>query len=171
MSDTLTIDELPGFVASLPVVALQAARPAMQDTVLFLHSKIPPYPGAAPTGQTVKHMTPKARAWFFWVLKHGLLKLPYTRTGALGQSFTTEVSADSSGVTGQIGTNLSYAPWVVGPAYPGETIHGQTMYQAKIHQGRWWDFQEVMDTARPEAFSVFGQSFFDNFQRLLGSAA
>jgi hypothetical protein len=163
-TDTITPDELPAFIARMPSVALDAAEGAMSQTLLFLHGQIPPYPGPAPKGETVKNMTPKARAWFFWVLKTGKLRLPYTRTGLLGQSFTTEVSRGADNVTGEIGTNVAYAPWVVGPKFPGREIHGQQMYQAKIHQGNWWDFEAEMDKARPQAADVFGQEWFSRFQ-------
>jgi hypothetical protein len=170
MSDVLELtgfDDLDALIERLPDLALIAGGIAMEDALLFLHGQIPPYPGPALTGQTVKFMTAKARAWFFANLRSGKLKLPYARTGTLGRSFTERTTVGADAVIGEIGTNVNYAPWVVGPSYPGQEINGRTMYQAKIHSGRWWQFEQAMTEAEPAAYGVFDDSFRQAFTRMI----
>jgi len=170
MSDALELngfEDLEALIARLPALALIAGGIAMKDALLFLHGQIPDYPPRSKGGDVVKHMSPKARAWFFANLRSGKLKLPYTRTGTLGRSFTEDVTVTAEDVTGVIGTNVNYAPWVVGPAYPGEEIRGRQMYQARIHAGNWWQFVPTMEDAEPQAYGVFDDSFRENFLRLI----
>ena len=49
----------------------------------------------------------------------------------LGQSWTTKVKPSGNGVTGTIGTNVSYAPWVQ-----------SERFQAWMHKGRWTNTDE-----------------------------
>ncbi len=162
------MDELEDLIDRMPELALQAGALAMDETLLFLHEQIPPYPaGPAPQGQTVKNMTPRARRWFFANLRKGTPKLPYRRTGTLGRSFTTETRVQGTAVLGEIGTAVTYAPWVVGPAYPGREIRGRMMYQAKLHRGRWYDFEQVMAARGNDAGLVFEQGFRVHLGRLI----
>ena len=62
----------------------------------------------------------------------------YVRTGKLGQSWTGRVQQHSNGVTGKIGTNRSYAPWVQ-----------SQQFQARVHRGRWQTDAMVIDRLRP----------------------
>lgn len=162
-------DDLQSLIDKLPALALDAAEVAMGQTLLFLHGKIPPYPGPvsfAP-GIVAATWTPKQRRFFFAMLAKGRIKLPYRRTGKLGQSFTEKVTRSADDVVGEIGTNDLKAPWVVGPKYPGREIRGQAMYQARIHAGRWWEFEEVMAEAGPEGYGVFEDAFRAEFLRLI----
>lgn len=146
-----------------PAQAQTAAEGAMEVTLLFLHGKLPPYPPQPAPGQAAKHWTPKQRRFFFAALRKGQIKVPYKRTGELGRRFTTAVTVEPGAVVGELGTNLSYAPWVVGPAHPGETIRGRQMYQARIHEGRWWQLGNVLTNNKDEAVRVFAEEFGDRF--------
>lgn len=50
----------------------------------------------------------------------------YRRTGTLGRRWTTRVTRSAVGLTGKVGNNTIYAPWVQ-----------SERFQAEIHQG-WW---------------------------------
>jgi hypothetical protein len=176
--------ELQDLITALPVLALQAADPAMTETLIFLHGKIPENPElpmlpgghlAAPDGVSFLH-TDQQRAWFFGSIKKGQLpgwawedghpaKTGSARTGTLGRRFTEKVEKTDQAVIGQIGTNLEYAPWVVGPSYPGEEINGRMMYQAQIHVDRWWQFGDVMADNIEAAWKIFTEEFWPEFTR------
>lgn len=177
--------ELQDLIAALPVLALQAAEPAMTETLDFMHGRIPEYPElpmmpgglAAPDGVSFLH-TDQQRAWFFGSVKKGELpgwswedghpaKTGSARTGTLGRRFTEQVEKTDQAVIGQIGTNLDYAPWVVGPDYPGEEINGRRMYQAKVHVDRWWQFGDVMADNIDEGWKIFDETFWPLFINLV----
>lgn len=102
------IDELTK--AFTPAQFQQAVLPGMKRGFYLLHQHLPPYP-APPASSS------------------------YVRTGKLGQSITEEVVADAGGVTGVIGSNVPYAPYVIGG---GDE-------QAWMHQGRWWQLPAVVE--------------------------
>ena len=157
------LDELNKLIDKFPELALEAAREAMNAALLLLHGRLPEYPPPPGPGAPSPLHTAKQRRWFFAALREERIQVPYRRTGTLGRRFAEAVSVDEAGVTGQIGTNLPYAPWVVGPDYPGQQILGQTMYQARIHQGRWWQFETVVQENLGDAFEEFEEVFFEEF--------
>jgi hypothetical protein len=140
VSDTLdgARAEIEKMVAAMPEAALRAAEPAMEAAVLFLHGELPQYPGQ-PDGSS------------------------YIRTNELGRRWTEQVERARDVVLGEIGTNLEYAPWAGGPSFPGEEIGGRTMYQAKAHVGRWWQFGSVMDASADGAWVAFSEEFWKGF--------
>ena len=175
MSRTSTIDAYIDIVRKYPRFAIESAYPAMERSIKYLFERIPDYPdppAARPDG--VSFMSDKQRAWFFAAVKRGQVKgwtyvdgkparTGKTRDVNLGRKFTEKVTATDESVLGQLGTNVPYAPWVVGPAYPGEAINGKTMYQARIHQDRWWQFYDVMDKNTEAAWQVFEKYFWPEF--------
>jgi len=134
-------DEFRHYLEQLPQVAMAAAEPAMQQAILYLHGKLPEYPPELPNQR-------------------------YQRTNTLGRRWTTMVEVGLESVIGRLGTNVPYAPWVVGPDYPGETINGFEMYQAKIHQGRWWQLEDVIDNNIGGAWTEFEKHFNSEIKRL-----
>jgi hypothetical protein len=50
----------------------------------------------------------------------------YVRTGTLGRRWTTKIRKDSRSITGIVGNNTIYAPWVQ-----------SKLFQARVHRGRW----------------------------------
>lgn len=172
MSDVLDLsgfDELRALIEQMPDIALEAAGVAMDRALLFLLSVIPAYPPppTAPAGSSAKFWTDKQRRFFFWAMRRGKIKVPYVRTGFLGQSFTSETRRLGDSVDGEFGTSAANAPWVVGPDYPGQDFHGHSMYQARIHEGRWFQFEDVFDAHKDEAMDLFEAEFRAEFIRRL----
>jgi len=166
-----------------PEFAVVAAEPAMQDALIFLHGKLPEYPDPPQTG--VGFTTQKQRAWFFMSVQDGIIpgwrwvdgteetpghpeKTGSARTGNLGRKFTESVTAAPWMVQGELGTNVPYAPWVVGPDFPGEEINGKVMYQARIHQGRWWQFADVVAENMDDAWQEFTDAWWPEFSKNIG---
>jgi hypothetical protein len=177
------LNELREATEKLHELALRAAVPAMEKAVLYLHGRLPDYPLAEtviPDGVSFLR-TDAQRAFFFANVRKGNIpgwhevnghaeRFGSGRTGTLGRKETTwTYRSDQNGdeVIGKIGTNLEYAPWVVGPDFPGEMINGQQMYQAKVHVDRWWQFAEEITDNMPEAWKEFDKVFADEYQKLL----
>lgn len=57
----------------------------------------------------------------------------YVRTGTLGRRWTSKTTRQSDGVTGTIGNNTSYGPFVQSKAF-----------QARVHRGRWQTDEQVL---------------------------
>ena len=105
---------------------------AMKDAVLYTISQTPGYP-SPPAGSR------------------------YQRTGTLGRSLTglqgsapmalSRVEPHGSVVEGYYGTNVTYGPFVV-----------DEKRQAKVHQGRWFTLQGVVQKARPGIVRILKQS-------------
>jgi hypothetical protein len=131
-------EELKQAIALAPDIALQAAHPAMEDAVMFLHGQLPEYPAALPESR-------------------------YTRTATLGRKWTTTVVDEQTSVVGLLGTNVPYAPWVVGPDYPGLIINGKQKFQAKVHVDRWWQFLDVVEKNEDSAWDAFSETFWKEF--------
>jgi hypothetical protein len=185
-------DELDRAIDQLPEMALDAAVPAMGDATLYIHENLPEYPPSsmeslAPDGWSF--VSEKQRRAFFAMVKAGKIKgwkwqidqvmglrgkmiqdahpqkTGSARTGTLGRKFTEDTQRGENAVIGLVGTNTPYAPWVVGPDYPGESINGQTMYQAKVHQNRWWQFYDEFDSSADGAWDAFDERFYAELQK------
>ncbi len=184
MSDAFELqgfDEFYDLLDAAPQVALQAGRAGMEQALLTLHDAIPEYPDPPGPDAPSPLVTPLQRRWFFWAVRAG--KVPgwewvedehgghpeghYRRTGTLGRQITEEVRVTADGLEGEIGTATPYAPWVIGPDYPGEDINGQTMYQARIHENRWWQFGDVIAQNVQAAWDEFTRAFFKEFDRAI----
>lgn len=175
--------ELREWIERLPGLALDAAEPAMTGALTWLHGQLPEYP--PPPDGTLKLpdggsflRTPKQQAWFFAAVKKGQLpgwgwneeeghpqRMGSTRTGTLGRRFTERTQRSGDNVTGELGTNVNYAPWVVGADYPGEEINGKQMYQARVHVDRWWQFGKVIDENTDGLFDEFSEIFWREFSQ------
>lgn len=92
-------------------------------------------------------------------------KTPYRRTGTLARSLGISqsggksgkpsiytITANQSGVEGRYGTNLSYAPYVIGPpdAPKGER-------QAWMHKGWWWTIDFVARRAKDKIVALWNE--------------
>lgn len=198
MNDTLDLSEYEQFASALagwPDLALEAAEPALEQALLYLHGQLPEYPEPPlPSPDGVSFLNEKQRAWFFAAVQEGRVpgwqwvpaqkataSTPYlpghpekvgsARTGNLGRKFTESVSRADDAVLGQLGTNVPYAPWVVGPDYPGENFNGQTKYQARIHVGRWWQFEKIVHENLEGAWERFDRTFWPEFQQKITGGA
>lgn len=183
MSDVLEYSEFEQFrkqIERWPLLALEAGRPAMEQALLYLHGKLPEYPPPPEPVEGGWMTSDKQIRWFYANLKKGNVrgwklvdgkpvKVGSARTGNLGRKFTEEASVTEGSVLGQLGTNVPYAPWVVGPDYPGRDFGGTVKYQARIHADRWWQLEEVVEENIDEAWKEFTLTFLPEFYRLIGA--
>lgn len=132
--------ELQKIIDELPAMLMDSAEAAMKSTVDYLHGKVPEYP-------------PK------------LENQIYARTGTLGRQITEDVKRGEATVEGEMGLTTPYAPWVVGPDYPGETSGGRKMYQARVHQGRWWQFEGIYSACLDGMWELFQEEFFTTLRK------
>jgi len=152
---TLTgMDELEEFVQNFQSSIFKAASAAgMTAALKYLYRHIPDYPPEPPAGRWWKLATPKQKRWFWYMLgKHGSADF-MARTNHMETTYQYMTSRRGSAVFGAIGIGAAYAPWVVGPD-PSEaiTIGGVKMYQAPIHQGRWWQWHTVISENLDDAY-------------------
>lgn len=104
-----------------------------------------------------KFKTMKQQAWFFANFRAGTIDLPRSRTGFLGASGNSSVRVTDQGVWIAIGSNLEYAPWVIGPQqsfYHAQTgwvmlddaLSSESMYLTDLFvetlQDLWYDYLE-----------------------------
>ena len=61
----------------------------------------------------------------------------YKRTGTLGRRWTKRVERHANGLTGRVGNNTEYAPWVQ-----------SSSFQAWMHRGRWQTDAQVLSQRR-----------------------
>ncbi len=110
----------------------QGMQEAMTDSLLVMTESVPGYPSPPENSS-------------------------YRRTGTLGRTLGSSVEGGKSGqpqifsVTaigggweGRFGTNLEYAPYVIGDGS-----------QSKTHQKRWWVLSDVAEKAAPKIERVW----------------
>jgi len=130
----------------------QVLRRPMEASLLSLHSELTDYP--PPSTGKVTFKTAKQRRYFFWAVQHGVITVPYRRTGKLGQSWTWRITFTPNGLRGTVGTNYKAAPWV-------QNVHSQ----ARIHRGNWLTDYGAVERKRAE----IGRRFRDAIRRALAS--
>ncbi len=130
----------------------QVLRRPMEASLLSLQDALTDYPPPS-TGKMV-FKTARQRRYFFWAVQHGVISLPYKRTGKLGQSWTWKITTTGSGLRGEVGTNLSYAPWVQ-----------RQGSQARIHRGNWLTDYGAVQQKRDE----IGRRFRDAIRAQLAA--
>lgn len=92
----------------------------------------------------------------------------YRRTGTLGRTLGSNFSGGKSGkpeiyqtkklgdgYQGRFGTNLNYAPHVIGEGT-----------QSRVHRGRWWTLKTVAEKAQSKILQVW-QGVVDKLARFL----
>lgn len=121
------------------IAAIDVLRPAMEASLLSLHDDMTDYPPRPQRPYPRMLRTAKQRRYFFWALKQGIIQVPYTRTGKLGQSWTWEITQTSAGLRGVVGTNMGYAKWVQSQES-----------QAMIHRGNWLTDAGAVNQRRAE---------------------
>lgn len=68
----------------------------------------------------------------------------YTRTGELGNQMISEVRPLGSSVVMYLGSKVPYSPLVI-----------KEKTQARIHRGRWWTIEQVLEKARDGVLRIF----------------
>ncbi len=75
-----------------------------------------------------KFKSPQQQRYVLWLAGKG--RIPYKRGGTLGKSVTHDVVVESGGVVVRVGTNLAYAPKVIGPPTVQSHYHLQTGWKS-----------------------------------------
>jgi len=100
--------ELAEKLGSVEAACLVVSVP-MRNSLTRLRASMKAYP-KKPVGLEQKFKTLRQRRYFFWALKHGIIQVPYRRTGTLGRRWTSRIEAN--GRRGILGNNTLYAPYV-----------------------------------------------------------
>ena len=138
------LEELTRRFRAFPGRLRKAMGVTMLAAITTLHENVPPYP-APPASST------------------------YRRTGTLGRTLGVSQGGQTSGkpdifqvrtmgsgsLEGIFGTNLKYAPFVIGERS-----------QAKAHKGRWWSIATIAKNASAKILRHFEQ-LADNMARFL----
>jgi len=82
----------------------------------------------------------------------------YKRTGNMVASITTDVKTMGGEMVGVIGTNMSYAPWVIS----SERVPNGDGPQAWMHKGRWYTLQAHLKKYQKDV-----NKFFEDMVRRL----
>lgn len=115
---------------------------ALEAGGLYLKGKLAVYPPQRRGKQPFK--TDKQRKYFFFALKAGLIDVPYRRgMSPSSQRLSQRWDVQRSGLTVEVGTNVTYAPYVVGEK--------QSMY----HKVTGW--RTVEDVVRAEENKIMRQ--------------
>lgn len=121
---TIEIDD-NGLRGRLDSFDMNVFNPPMTKSVLLLESGMKVYP-SPPSGSR------------------------YRRTGTLGRRWTHEVTGGGNSLTGKVGNNTAYGPWVQSDGF-----------QASIHQGRWQTDKQVLDASVPTITLLFENAAAD----------
>lgn len=120
-----TPPDLPQRMKRYPRELEREMERTMKQSLAHLQGSVPPYPPASSSSS-------------------------YIRTGTLGRTIGLggraeiyEVKKVGGGYEARLGTNLSYAPYVIGED------------QAAQHAGRWWTMKVVAEKARPGIERLF----------------
>lgn len=183
MSDVIKYSQFTEFkdlIEKWPLLAIEAAQPAMEQALLYLRGQLPEYPDPPEPIPGGWMTSAKQKRWFWanlrkgnipnWRLVNGKpVKLGSGRTDQLGRSFTEAVYTTEDAVIGQLGTNRSSAPWVVGVDFPGRDFGGMVKYQARVHVDRWWQLEDVAEENADGAWKEFTITFLPEFYKLIGA--
>ena len=119
--------------------------PPMKASVIELESWIKVYPRRQSTkpnpGQFVSE---RQRRYVMAMIRRGDIRIPYVRTGKLGQEWTHDVETRSNGVVGTVGNKKKYAPYVQ-----------NVTLQARMHQGNWRTDAQAIQRFRPSIVARF----------------
>lgn len=105
------------------IAAVQVLEPPMQRAVYRLQARMQDYPPAPATSR-------------------------YIRTGTLGRRWTTRIAKSSNGITGTIGNNTAYGPYVQ-----------SERFQTRTHKRTGWRTdQNAVDQERAAIVADFEQA-------------
>ena len=128
------------------VAAVEVLKPPMEASLKILEDYMKDYPPKSDGPMRFK--TAKQRRYFFWALRNGRIVVPYSRTGKLGQAWSTNVRIDQlpNGLHGEIGTgeNVPHARYVQ-----------SKQQQAEIHRGNWRTDAMAIEVNRAEIIQRF----------------
>lgn len=135
------LDEILARMRAFPQTLKKISKIGMEASLNTLWENVPSYP-APPEDST------------------------YQRTGTLGRTLGSSDAGGNAGgkpsifevkqqgpsgfVEGRFGTNLDYAPYVIGPA---EGAKGER--QAWMHKDRWWHLTDIIPKAQPKITAIW----------------
>jgi hypothetical protein len=124
--------------------AIRELRPAMEKTNKVIHADTQRYP--PPSHKPMRWKSRKQRLFVIIGIREGRIEVPYRRkhSGGLAGSWVDKVSVIGSTLTGTVGSNSSYAPFVVGPKS-----------QAEYHQGNWWTTATLLKRRKSDIEDIF----------------
>ncbi len=123
------LEELQARFEAFPLQFTVETAKAVGTSLLVLHENVPPYP-PPPADSKYKRTHTLDRSLGILGNEHNIYKI--RRIGSLG-------------FEGRFGTNLKYAPYVIGP--PGT--------QREPFSSYWWRLDQVPDKAMPKILEVF----------------
>lgn len=100
----------------------EVLRPPMQRAVFRLQRDMANYPPARPSSS-------------------------YVRTGTYGRRWTTAINESNQGLTGKVGNNTVYGPFV-----------GSQQFQAAVHRNRWLTDAQAVERNRARIVADFEQA-------------
>lgn len=152
----------------LPELAIAASQQAMEFALDHLMDNLPPRPPSDTAKANWKgFLTDRSRRWFFWALKSGELERIKRATKPLYPGFYTEAHViKGEGTIGILANDRPYAPWVVGPDYAKKVVYGglnggKPMYQARIHQNRWWQLSTYIEGESKNVWDIFNKELME----------
>jgi hypothetical protein len=119
---------------------------ALTATAIHLKSILNTYP---PTRRkkVSSQWSDKQRRGFFAKLNAGEIDVPYRRGSSGGsQAFGRSITHKVTGNTATVGTNVSYAKWLVGEK------------QAFYHKGNWTKWSDALDKNRGQIVSALDKA-------------
>jgi hypothetical protein len=109
------------------------------------------------TGQTYlsKFKSLKQQRFVLSLAARGLI--PYRRTGLLGRSITSDIrDLSATGVSAVIGTNTTYAPYVI-----------DRVKQSHYHKGNWTPLQDDIERNLPAITEAGNEAFVQAVRQLM----
>jgi len=112
----------------------QILRKPMRRALAILENQVKRYPPTRPGQRYIRGRGPT----------NSRGRLRRETSERLGQSWTTKIEGTRNGLRGEVGTNVSYAPWVVADRF-----------QAWMHRGRWFTDKSILDDNERDINRVF----------------
>jgi hypothetical protein len=117
-------------------------RGAMVQATALVQERLNVYPPAS--HKPMIWASEKQRRFVMAAIREGRIEVPYRRTMTLGRRWTTAVSGSGDDLTGTVGNNTSYGPYVMGRAD-----------QAAYHAGTWPVAEDVAERATGDVLGIF----------------
>lgn len=137
------VDKLTAKLGRLQANSL--LRRPMEASLIEIETWIKAYPSQQSTkpnpGQFVSE---RQRRYVMAAIRRGTIKIPYVRTGKLGQRWTRRIAERSNALVGTVGNNIRYAPFVQ-----------SAERQARMHQGNWRTDAQAITRFRPSIEARF----------------
>jgi hypothetical protein len=115
---------------------------AMQRACALIQERLALYPPAS--HRRIQWASEKQRRFVMAAIREGRIEVPYRRTGTLGRRWTTAISGSGDDLTGTVGNNTTYGPYVM-----------SRDMQAAYHAGTWPVAEAVANQAEGDVLGIF----------------